>query len=164
MTRPDAPQTGRTIDPDRDDGQRRDEGLGQGVRSHTPRNGAEWATLAISAVIVGLLVGVALFEHLTHNSPPGTRVDVTLALDQVTEVDGRFTIPFTATNRGAAPAEDVVITFTVREPGADGAVLDEGTADIAYLANSGERSGQFATDYDPAAHEIEASVSTFQTP
>ncbi|MEJ7761742.1 MAG: hypothetical protein WKF80_03020 [Thermomicrobiales bacterium] len=142
----------------------RDGGPDRRAPTHAPRNGAEWVTLAISAAIVALLVGVGVVEHLTHDSPAGTRVTVSLDLDGTYEVNGRFFVPFTATNQGATPAEDVVITFTVREPGPDGAVLEEGTADLAYLANSGERSGQFATDYDLATHQIEASVSTFQTP
>ncbi|MDQ3168038.1 MAG: hypothetical protein M3P94_05255 [Chloroflexota bacterium] len=141
-----------------------EDGQGRGSRSHAPRNAAEWATLAISAAIIALLVGVAVFEHLTNDSPAGTRVEVVLALDEVYEVEGRFFIPFTATNRGATPAEDVVVTFTVRAPGPEEAVLEEGTADLAYLANSGERTGQFATDYDPATYPVEASVSSFQTP
>ena len=125
------------------------------------RSVAEWTTLAVSAVIIAALIGVALFEHFAASEPAGAWLEVRLAPERTERRGDLFYVPFTIANRGAAPAEGVTLVFEVRQ-GEE--VLEESTADIQFLANSGSAAGEVVTQHDPATHEITGRVGTLQTP
>ena len=136
-----------------------DEG-GQAPRPHG-RNAAEWTTLAVSFVVVAALVGAALFEYYARSEPAGTRVGVELAIDQAQRRGDLYYVPYTVRNAGTAPAEAVVVVFEVRQ-GEE--VVEESTAEIAFLPTSGSADGELVTALDPAAHQITARVATLQRP
>jgi uncharacterized protein (TIGR02588 family) len=125
------------------------------------RSTGEWTTLAASAVVVLVLIGAALYEHFLRDEPLGARIAVELALDRAEERDGLTYIPFTVVNTGAAPAENFGILFAIKQ---GDQTVEESTADIAFLPNSGSVGGELVTALDLTTHSIEARVATFQTP
>ena len=125
------------------------------------RSTAEWTTLMASALVVLLLIGAALYEHFLRDEPPGVHIAVELALDRVEERDGLTYVPFTVVNTGAAPAENVVVLFEIKQ---GDETVEESTADIAFLPNSGSADGELVTALDLATHTVEARVATIQIP
>ena len=126
-----------------------------------PRTTAELTTLAVSLLITLALVGAALYEDFAQDEPAGTWVTVRVAVEQAERRGDRFYVPFTVANAGAEPAENVTVVFEVKR-GEE--VLEESTAEIAFLPNSGSEEGEVVTAFDPAAHEIAARVGTLQSP
>ena len=122
---------------------------------------AEWTTLIGSALVVALLVGAALYEHLVHDEPAGVRVVVDLALEQAETRDGMTYVPFIVVNTGAAPAGNVVVLFAIKQ---GELTVEESTAEIAFLSNSGTAEGEMVTALDLTTHTIEARVATLQIP
>ncbi len=122
---------------------------------------AEWTTLIGSVIVIALLVGAALYEHLVHDEPAGVRVAVVLALDQAESRDGLTYVPFTVVNTGAAPAENVVVLFAIKQ---SEVTVEESTAEIAFLSNSGTAEGEMVTALDLTTHTVEARVATLQIP
>lgn len=127
----------------------------------TGRSTAEWTTLVVSALIVAALIGAAIVEQLWLSEPPGVRLTVTLSREQTRHVDDAYYVPFTVRNIGSDGAENVAVAFTVTD---NGQTLQESTIEIAFLANSGSARGELVTEYDPATYQIDAQVSTFETP
>lgn len=126
-----------------------------------PRSAAEWTVLAISAIVVALLVGAALYEHYGQEEPPGIRIAVELSLDQAEARDGLTYIPFIVRNTGRLPAESVVIRFEIK---LGEETVEESTAEFAFLPNSGSVEGELVTALDLSTHTIEAQVATVQVP
>lgn len=112
-------------------------------------------------MVVAALVGAALFEHFARSEPAGTQVGVELAIDQAHRRGALYYVPYTVRNAGTAPAEAVVVVFEVRQ-GEE--VVEESTAEIAFLPTSGSAAGELVTALDPATHQITARVATLQRP
>jgi uncharacterized protein (TIGR02588 family) len=125
------------------------------------RSIAEWTTLIVSALFVAALVGAALYEHFAREEPPGVRIAVELALDEADVRGGLTYIPFTVVNTGADPAESVVVLFEIKQ-GEE--TVEESTAEIAFLPNSGSADGELVTALDLGTHTIEARVATLLFP
>lgn len=125
------------------------------------RSTAEWATLIGSLIVVALLIGAALYEHFAREEVSGTWISIDVAVDEAVQRDGVFYVPFTATNRGAKPAEDVTIVFTIS---GDGETVEESTVVIPFLPNSGSADGEVITAFDPATHQIDARPATLLSP
>ena len=125
------------------------------------RSAAEWTTLAVSGLVVALLVGAALYEQFVRREPAGVRVAVELALDRAEERDGFTYVPFAVVNTGAAPVESVVVLFEIK---LGEETVEESTADVAFLPNSGAVGGTLVTALDLTLFTVEARVATVQTP
>lgn len=125
------------------------------------RTTAEWVTLGVSIVIVALMIGAAIYEHVARDEPAGVRVAVRLDLEGARERDGLTYIPWTVENTGRDPAEQVVIQFEIM---LNGEPVQESTTDITFLPNGGRAEGELVTDLDLATHTISAHVATLQTP
>jgi len=153
----------------RAEGQAADAPSGQGgegqEQEQPPRPGgrtaAEWTTLAVSIVVVGALVGAAVFEYFGRAEATGAQVHVELAVDEAERRGDHYYVPYTVVNVGGEPAEGVVVVFEV-EQGAE--VVEESTAEIAFLPNRGRAEGEMVTALDPAAHDLSARVATLQSP
>jgi len=135
----------------------------EGATSEQPvrRTTAEKVTLAASVVIVALLVGAALWEQFVLDEPDGSWVEVTVAVDRAERRGGLTYVPYTVANRGRDPAENVTVVFEFKQ-GEE--TVEESTADVAFLSNSGEVEGELVTALDLATHTIEARVGTLQVP
>lgn len=126
-----------------------------------PRTTAEWVTLIISGLMVALLVGAAIYEHVVRDEPPGIRIAVEIALDQAEERNGLTYVPFTVRNSGQAPAESVVVRFEIKQ---GDETIEESTAEFDFLPNNGSAEGELVTALDLGAHTVRAQVSTVQRP
>jgi uncharacterized protein (TIGR02588 family) len=91
--------------------------------------------------------------HSTSISPATSR--------RASPPGGLTYVPFTIANTGAAPAENVVVLFEIKrgeEP------VEESTAEVAFLPNSGSAEGELVTAHDLTTHTVEGRVATFQEP
>ena len=148
----------------RDDDRRAAGSRRGGDRSDRPpagRTAAEWTTLVVSLVVTAALVGVALYEHYGRKESPGTWARVDVRADGATRRGDLYYVPFTVVNVGGEAATDVNLVFTVKQ---GDTVLEESTAEIAFLPVEGSAEGELVTAHDPASHEIEGRVGTLQAP
>lgn len=136
-------------------------GPGKDRDESEPRTAAEWTVLAVSALVVALLVGAALYEHFAQDEPPGVRITVELALDQAEARDGLTYIPFTVVNSGREPAENVQIRFEIKQ---GDETVEESTTEFGFLPNSGSAEGELVTTLDLSTHTVQAQVATIQKP
>ncbi len=125
------------------------------------RSAAEWTTLILSGLIVATLIGAAFVEYFWVDEARGVKLEVSLAQEQTRHLDDLYYIPFTGKNTGSDGAENVSIAFAVQD---GDRTLEESTIVIDFLSNSGTASGELVTAYDPAAYDITARVSAFETP
>jgi uncharacterized protein (TIGR02588 family) len=134
-----------------------------GDRQELPRarSTAEWTTVVGSLVVVALLIGAAIYEHFVREEVPGTWISIEVRTDEARHRDDVYYIPFTATNRGTDPAEDVSFMFSITR---EGEMVEESTVMVAFLPNSGSADGELITAFDPATHQIEARPSTLLSP
>lgn len=125
------------------------------------RNVAEWVVLIASALIVAGLVGLAIYEYVIRDEPPGVRISVEVHVDQAQERDGAWYVPFSIHNNGAEPAQSVVVSFSVIQ---GDQVMEESTTEFAFLPNGGSAKGELVTTLDPASHEFKAAIASIQVP
>jgi uncharacterized protein (TIGR02588 family) len=125
------------------------------------RNAAEWVTLAVSAVIVAAFVALALYEQFERNGPEGALISLEIGVEGAEQRGELYYVPFTVSNDGAAPAEDVTIDFTISS---GDQVVQETSVLIPFLAANDSADGELVTAQDPATHTIEGQPSTLIVP
>jgi uncharacterized protein (TIGR02588 family) len=127
----------------------------------TGRSAAEWTTFVISLVIVGGIVAIAAYAHLTRPDTSGVEVDVEVEESRASYRGGRYYIPYQVSNDGAAAAHDVTLVVEITR---DGEVVEESTARIAFLPVGGASNGEIVTAFDPAQHHVAVRIGTLQSP
>jgi uncharacterized protein (TIGR02588 family) len=84
------------------------------------RSAAEWVSLVASLLLVGGLVGVLLYLHVSAGSEPAA-IEARPLVEAAKVVDGRFYLPVEVHNRGDRAAEQIRLRVVA---GAEDADLD----------------------------------------
>lgn len=122
---------------------------------------AEWVTLAISALIVGALIAVALVEERRRQSTEGVGVQSTFGGDRAEFRDGAYYVPYTVRNTGAEAIVSAEIWIDVY----DGERLVESDEiAVELLPLQGTQEGVYATMHDPAEHRFVGRLESLQIP
>lgn len=124
-----------------------------------PRSRAEWTTLGIVVLILGILVGPLLWYALQPTTEASFKVTAETAM--ISEREGRFYVPLQVQNTGASTAEDVVIHAELTR---DGQPPEEAEMTINFLSG-GERTEVVAVfKDDPRDGSLEAGVTSYLIP
>lgn len=125
------------------------------------RRPAEWVTLAVSLLIVSVLMGAALYEHFMNDEPSGVHIQVAVDVDHAESRDGQSYIPFSVTNTGREPAEQVVIQFDLTDTSGS---VEESTVEIPILPSGGVSHGEIITTQEITDVTIDARAVNFLEP
>lgn len=117
----------------------------------------EWVAAAVSALILIAILGVLVTESAGSERPP----DVQVRADSVVRVTDGWLAPFTAHNRAATTAADLVVTGELW----DGATkVESSTVTLDYLPGGAERSGGLFFERDPRSLTLKLRAAGYQRP
>lgn len=124
-----------------------------------PRTVAEWWTLGVSALLVGLVLAVILVSWVT--GPSGPPVLVAAATGPVTLDGGAYRVPFEVRNEGGEAADQVQVVASLE---IGGEVVGEGEQTFMFLSAGERESGEFLFGDDPERGELTIEVASYATP
>ncbi|MDQ3227192.1 MAG: hypothetical protein M3Q50_11250 [Chloroflexota bacterium] len=131
------------------------------ARGWQGKSAAEWVTLALSVLMVGALVGVALVEESRRQEGDGAGLDVTFDTEQTVARGDTFNIPYTVHNTGPNAISSAEIWIDVF----DGNLLKESAeVTVQFLPLEGKQDGVFVTTFDPATHTLMGRLESLQYP
>jgi uncharacterized protein (TIGR02588 family) len=131
------------------------------VAGQRQRSAAEWLTLAISLVIVGALIVVALVEESRRQEEDAVGLQVTFDTEHVTARGADFYVPYRVRNTGPVAISSAEIWIQVYE----GERLAETVqVSVEFLPLQGTQDGVFITTYDPASHTLLGRLESLQFP
>lgn len=129
--------------------------------TRTARTPAEWVTLAVSIIVVGSLLAIALIEEsrLEDREP----ASLTMTFDTVASwpVADKYHVPFTVSNRGseAVASADLWIEVYDEETRVESARIT-----VQFLPLQGRQDGVYVSSHDPATHTFRGRLESVQFP
>jgi uncharacterized protein (TIGR02588 family) len=125
------------------------------------RTAAEWVTLALSVVVVGTLVFVALREEALRDEANGGNLEITFDPAQ-TEARGEFFyVPYTIVNTGSRAIASAEIWIDIF---AGERLVGSAEIRVQFLPLRGTQSGVFVTPFDPETHTVQGRLESMQFP
>ena len=123
------------------------------------RSPAEWITLAVSALVLTLLVGLVLYDwQLSKNLPPAFQVEVT---EPARLTAGRYYLPFTLRNTGGRIARTVQVIAELKLPEGE---EESGEQQFDFLSGNEQKQGGFVFDHNPQEGSLVIRVASFGLP
>jgi uncharacterized protein (TIGR02588 family) len=120
---------------------------------------AENVSFGISLLVLGLLVGLVVYQWVTKKDQPPV-LSVTTDT-QVRQAEGQFYIPFTVANTGGETVESVEI---IAELNLNGKIEDIGSQQIDFLSDGETNSGAFILNRNPNQGELIVRVTGYKLP
>jgi uncharacterized protein (TIGR02588 family) len=118
-------------------------------------------TLALSVLVVGALIAIALVEESQRERADAGSLEVTFDRDHVAARDDAFYVPYTVRNTGSRAINAAKLWFDVY----DGErVVDSAEVTVEFLPLEGKQDGLYVTTYDPATHRLQARLESVQFP
>lgn len=131
------------------------------MTARRPIAAAEWVTLALSSLIVGALVVVALVEESRRLEAEAADLRMTFDVERTAARGGSFYVPYTVRNQGSAAISSAEIWIDIY---ADGEFVDSAEVTVEFLPLQGVQDGVFVTPYDPSTHTVVGRVESLQFP
>ncbi|MGE3140572.1 MAG: TIGR02588 family protein [Thermoleophilia bacterium] len=124
-----------------------------------PRTTAEWVTLGVSIVLVGLVLAVIVVAWVTGSEGPP---DLVVERDGPVVVEGgRWRVPFAVHNDGDEAADQVQV---VADLVIDGRVEGEGEQTFPFMSSGDTERGEFLFGKDPADGTLTLEVASWSQP
>jgi uncharacterized protein (TIGR02588 family) len=120
---------------------------------------AENVSFGISLLVLGLLVGLVVYQWVTKKDQPPV-LSVTTDT-QVRQAEGQFYIPFTVANTGGETVESVEV---IAELNLNGKIEDIGSQQIDFLSDGETNSGAFILNRNPNQGELIVRVTGYKLP
>ncbi|MGC1309444.1 MAG: TIGR02588 family protein [Phormidesmis sp.] len=129
------------------------------LEAEKTRSLAEWVTLAISAFVLALIVGLVLYDwQISKNLPPAFQVEITEATRLI---EGRYYVPFTLRNTGGKIARTVQVLAELDLPdGSD----ETGEQQFDFLSGNERKKGGFVFEHNPQEGALVVRVASFGLP
>jgi uncharacterized protein (TIGR02588 family) len=122
---------------------------------------AEWVTLALSLLVVGALIAVALAEESRRQQEDAAGLQVSFDTERVAQHDESFYVPYTVLNTGSQAISSAEIWIEV----SDGErVVESAEIKLQFLPLQGKQNGIFVTTHDPAIYTLRSRVESLQFP
>jgi uncharacterized protein (TIGR02588 family) len=127
--------------------------------THKARSPAEWITLTLSLLVLGLIVGLVLYDwQITKNLPPAFRIEI---IEPARLTEGRYYVPFNLRNTGGHIARTVQVIADLH--------LGDGTDEIGeqqfdFLSGNERKTGSFVFEHNPAEGDLVIRVASFGLP
>jgi uncharacterized protein (TIGR02588 family) len=125
------------------------------------RSLAEWVTFALSLLVVGALIAIALVEESRRQQADGSSVEVTFDGDRALLRDGSFYIPYVVRNTGSEAIASAEIWLDVFE---GDVLVDSDEIVVQFLPLQGVQEGVYVTTYDPKTHTFRGRLESLQVP
>lgn len=125
------------------------------------RSLAEWVTLALSLLVVGTLVTVAVMEQGRLEQEEGPGMTVIFDTDHAVRRGESYSIPYAIQNTGSDAIVSAEIRFDVLE---GETVIDSEEIRVAFLPLQGTQKGIFVTSHDPARYTLRDRIVSLQIP
>jgi uncharacterized protein (TIGR02588 family) len=127
-----------------------------GQRARSP---AEWITLTLASLLLGIIVVLVLYDwQITKNIPPAFRIEI---VEPARLTEGRYYVPFSLRNTGGHIARTVqVIAQLHLNNGQD----ETGEQQFDFLSGNERKSGSFVFEHDPAKGDLVIRVASFGLP
>jgi uncharacterized protein (TIGR02588 family) len=122
---------------------------------------AEWLTLALSALIVGSLVVVALNEEANRQYDPDAALSISFDAEAARLTGESFYIPYTVTNTGASAISSADIWIEVF---ADESLVESAEITVEFLPLQGKQRGIYVSSRDPRTHQLRGRLESLQVP
>ena len=124
------------------------------------RSAAEWVTLGLSLLIVGILIAVAIHEESDwQDHPPG--VAVTFDEENATLHDDGYHVPYSMTNTSAEAISSAEIWIEVFD---GGRVVESAEVTVEFVPREGRQDGIYVSALDPATHVLRGRLESLQFP
>lgn len=107
---------------------------------------ADWVTLAISILVVGMLVMVAVLEEVQRSHESDFGVAITFDKGLVTQKGVEFYVPYRVTNVGDAAISSAEVWIEVRDAGE---LLETAEITVSFLPLNGHQDGIYVSRLDP---------------
>jgi uncharacterized protein (TIGR02588 family) len=124
------------------------------------RSFAENVSFGISLLVLGLLVGLVVYQWVTKKNQPPV-LSVTTDATQIRQAGGQFYIPFTVANIGGETVESVEV---IAELNLNGKIEDIGSQQIDFLSDGETNSGAFIVNQNPSKGELIVRVTGYKLP
>ncbi|MCC7023626.1 MAG: hypothetical protein IT338_12430 [Thermomicrobiales bacterium] len=125
------------------------------------RSLAEWVTLALSLLVIGTLVTVAVMEQSRLEQQEGPGLTVIFDADHATRRGDSYVIPYAIRNTGSEAITSAEIWFDVLE---GATVVESAEIRVAFLPLQGTQRGIFVTTHDPARYALRDRLESLQIP
>jgi uncharacterized protein (TIGR02588 family) len=122
---------------------------------------AEWVTLSLSVLVVGVLIVVALVEESRRQQGDAAGLQVTFDMEHVTKRGESFYVPYTVLNTGSAAISSAEIWIEVSDGEHD---VESAEINVQFLPLQGKQNGLFVTTRDPATYALRGRVESLQFP
>lgn len=117
----------------------------------------EWVVFALSALLIGGVVGFLLYESvIIGDAPP----DIQLRVGEPEQRPGYFAVPIEARNEGDHTAQGVHVEVILRAEGKE----ERSDFAIQFLPRRGARQSWVTFKSDPRAGALEARVLGYEKP
>ena len=125
------------------------------------RSPAGWVTLALSILVVGALVAVALVEESRRGEMGGEPLEIVFDAER-SQTDGeRYYVPYTIMNTGPQAISSAEIWIGIYE---GERLVESSEITVAFLPLEGRQDGLYVTTLDPATHTARGRLVSLQFP
>jgi uncharacterized protein (TIGR02588 family) len=127
--------------------------------SQRARSPAEWITLTLASLLLGVIVVLVLYDwQITKNIPPAFRIEI---VEPARLTEGRYYVPFNLRNTGGHIARRVqVIAQLHLANGQD----ETGEQEFDFLSGNERKTGSFVFEHDPQKGDLVIRVASFGLP
>jgi uncharacterized protein (TIGR02588 family) len=122
---------------------------------------AEWVTLAIGLLVVGVFVAVAVGEEIERRDDPPGAIEIVFDATQAERQGSRWFVPYLVRNTGSAAIDSAEIWIEVY---AGEELVDTAEISVQSLPLDGTQLGVYVTELDPDAHTIQGRLESLQFP
>ena len=131
------------------------------LRNQGGRSIAERVTLALSLLVIGGLVFIALREESLRQEGDGAGIEVTFDVDNTRVQDQNYYVPYTIENTGSQAIMTAEIWFEMYE---GGRMLESAEVTVQFLPLKGTQDGVYVTRFDPATRDLRGRLESMQFP
>jgi uncharacterized protein (TIGR02588 family) len=124
------------------------------------RSTAEWVTLGLSLLVVGILIAIAIREESDWRD---NEAGVTVTFDEEagTLHGNRFYVPYTVTNTGADAISSAEIWIEVFDGERR---VESAEITVEFVPREGTQDGIYVSAFDPATHTLRGRLESLQFP
>jgi uncharacterized protein (TIGR02588 family) len=130
-------------------------------RSGSRRPLPEILITIISILVVGILIGYAVVQEKERRGAGPANVVLTFDRDGVTVQDDTYFIPYIITNESSNAIDSADMVIEVLD---GGQVVESAAISLVSLPLDGRQEGIYASQYDPATHEIRSRLTSLVFP
>jgi uncharacterized protein (TIGR02588 family) len=125
------------------------------------RSAVERITLAVSFLVIGALLAVALISESRRDPGDGGNLEVVFDMEGASFRDDAHFIPYTIRNSGSEAIAAAEIWFDTY---AGEQLIESARVTVQFLPLDGTQNGIFVTTHDPDTHIFLGRLETLQFP